>query len=52
MVERVTEASATFFNDAGEIFDLPHHPWLGISMYLIAAFATGNLLSEAWRAVA
>jgi hypothetical protein len=41
---------STFFEEAGKIFDTPRHPWLGVSLYLISAFALGSLLSEAWRA--
>jgi hypothetical protein len=46
----VRQKGSTFFNEAGEVFDTPRHPWLGVAIYLISAFALGSLLSEAWRA--
>ena len=45
-----SESGRTFFDEAGQIFDTPRHPWLGVALYLISAFVLGSLLSEAWRA--
>ena len=46
-----SKVGSTFFAEAGEHFGTPHHPWLGISLFLLSSFALGNLLGEAWRAV-
>ncbi len=45
-----SEIGSVFFAEAGEYFGTPHHPWLGVSLFLMSSFALGNLLCEAWRA--
>ena len=45
------EVGASFAEEAGDYLGTPQHPTLGLGMYLLSAFALGNLLCEFWRTV-